>query len=48
VKSKIGSLSTCVETNSGFFNRFAMTGDWVRSSSSKLEMVINASVRTVI
>jgi hypothetical protein len=30
------------------FNLFGTTGDWIRSSSSNLELVINAGVRTVI
>lgn len=46
--SKIGSQSTWVETSSSVFNRFGTTGDWMRSSSSNLELVINAGVRTVI
>ncbi|KAF8500339.1 alpha/beta-hydrolase [Russula emetica] len=48
VTSKIGSQSTWVETNLGVYNLFATTGDWMRSSSSNLELVINAGVRTVI
>ena len=48
VTSKIGSQSTWVETNYGVYNNFALTGDWMRSSSSNLELVINAGVRTVI
>jgi hypothetical protein len=30
------------------YNKFAFNGDWMRSSRSHLEMVINAGVRTVI
>ena len=48
VTSKIGSQSTWIETNFGVSNQFATTGDWIRSSSSNLELVINAGVRTVI
>ncbi|KAN0107688.1 carboxypeptidase S1 [Russula decolorans] len=48
VTSKIGSQTTWVETNFGVSNQFATTGDWIRSSSSNLELVINAGVRTVI
>ena len=30
------------------YNDFALTGDWMRSSLSDLEIVINAGVRTVV
>jgi carboxypeptidase C (cathepsin A) len=48
ITSRIGSLHTWVETNFGVSNQFAQTGDWIRSSRSNLELVINAGVRTVI
>ena len=48
VTSRIGSQSTWVETNYGLYNKFAATGDWMRSSRANLELVINAGVRTVI
>jgi carboxypeptidase C (cathepsin A) len=48
VTSRIGSQGAWVETNGGVYNQFASTGDWMRSSRSDLEMVINAGVRTVI
>jgi hypothetical protein len=48
VTSRIGSQSTWIEINYGVYNNFALTGDWMRSSSSNLELVINAGVRTVL
>ena len=48
VTSKIGSQSPWVTTNFGVYNQFALTGDWMRSSLSNLELVINAGVRTVL
>jgi carboxypeptidase C (cathepsin A) len=48
VTSKIGSHSTWTETKVSVLEQFASTGDWMRSSLSDLEMVINAGVRTVI
>ena len=48
VTSRIGSQSTWFKTNFGVYNQFALTGDWMRSSRSDLEMVINAGVRTVL
>jgi carboxypeptidase C (cathepsin A) len=48
VTSKIGSQSIWITTNFGVYNQFRLTGDWMRSSLSDLEMVINAGVRTVI
>ena len=48
VTGKIGAQSTWQETNYGVFNLFGTTGDWIRSSSPDLELVINAGVRTVI
>ena len=35
-------------SNDDVANDFALTGDMIRSSLSKLEMVINAGVRTVL
>ena len=46
--SKIGSQSTWVIGNKNVYGQFAATGDWMRSSRSDLEMVINSGVRTVI
>jgi len=37
-----------METNNDVYHQFGTTGDWMRSSSSNLEIVINAGVRTVI
>ena len=48
VTSKIGSQSAWVRFNSGVDNQFRTSGDWMRSSRSDLELVINAGVRTVI
>jgi carboxypeptidase C (cathepsin A) len=48
VTGKIGSQSTWAETNYGVFDLFGTTGDWMRSASSNLELVINSGVRTVI
>jgi carboxypeptidase C (cathepsin A) len=48
VTSKIGSQSTWVEGNDNVYAQFAATGDWMRSSLSDLEAVINSGVRTVI
>jgi hypothetical protein len=48
VTSKIGSQSKWQETNNVVYENFAATGDWMRSSLSNLELVINAGVRTVI
>ena len=48
VTSKIGSQTTWVETSADVWNLFGTTGDWIRSSSSNLELVIDAGVRTVI
>ena len=49
VTSKIGSLSPWIEFNvPGIYNKFAATGDWMRSARPALEEVINADVRTVI
>jgi hypothetical protein len=49
VTSKIGSMSPWLETNfPGIYDKFAATGDWMRSASPALEEVINADVRTVI
>ena len=46
--SKIGSQVPWAETNYGVSGQFGTTGDWIRSSSANLELVINAGVRTVI
>ena len=48
VTSKIGSQSTWGETNDNVYAQFAATGDWMRSSLSDLEVVIDSGVRTVI
>ncbi|KAF8500349.1 serine carboxypeptidase [Russula emetica] len=50
VTSEIGSQSPSpwVETNYEVYSQFAATGDWMRSSSPYLEMVINSGVRTVV
>jgi Serine carboxypeptidase len=48
VTSKIGSQSTWVNISDNVYALFAATGDWMRSSLSDLEMVINSGVRTVI
>jgi hypothetical protein len=48
VTSKIGSQGIWAENSIGVSNQFTSTGDWMRSSRSNLEMVINAGVRTVI
>ena len=48
VTSKIGSQVPWAETNYGVSGQFGTTGDWIRSSSANLELVINAGVRTVI
>ena len=48
VTSKIGSQSTWTQTNYEVYFQFAATGDWMRSSSPDLEMVINSGVRTVV
>ena len=48
VTSKIGSQSTWVKGNEDVYAQFAATGDWMRSSLSDLEVVINSGVRTVI
>lgn len=48
VTSKIGSQSTWVESNDNVYDQFSATGDWIRSSLSDLEVVINSGVRTVI
>jgi Serine carboxypeptidase len=49
VTSKIGSRTPWLETNyPGVYNKFAATGDWMRSARPALEEVINNGVRTVI
>ena len=48
VTSKIGSQSIWVKANTGIYEQFAATGDWMRSSLPNLEAVINAGVRTII
>jgi carboxypeptidase C (cathepsin A) len=48
VTSKIGSQNVWAESNLDIYNQFALTGDWMRSKRSNLEMVINAGVRTVL
>jgi hypothetical protein len=48
VTSKIGSMSTWLETNFNIYYQFAVTGDWMRSALPALEEVINTGVRTVI
>ena len=48
VTSKIGSQKAWAELNLGVYGQFALTGDWMRSKRSNLEMVINAGVRTVL
>ena len=48
VTSKIGAQSKWAENNRAVFNQFSKTGDWIRSSKSNLELVINSGVRTVI
>jgi len=48
VTSKIGSQSPWGETNGDVYSQFTATGDWMRSSRSNLETVINAGVHTVI
>ena len=48
VTSKIGSHTTWKLTSLDVYEKFAETGDWMRSSSPTLETVINAGVRTVI
>jgi len=48
VTSKIGSQSTWDMTNDNVYSQFAATGDWMRSSSPNLEMVITSGVRTVV
>lgn len=48
VTTKIGSQSTWTKSNGNVYAQFAATGDWMRSSSSDLEMVIDSGVRTVI
>jgi hypothetical protein len=37
-----------VKGNDNVYTQFAATGDWMRSSLSDLEVVINSGVRTVI
>ena len=46
--SRIGSHNEWAITNVGVYGQFALTGDWMRSKRSNLEMVINAGVRTVL
>jgi len=48
VTSKIGSQNTWAITNNGVYFQFAATGDWMRSSLSNLEMVIDSGVHTVV
>jgi carboxypeptidase C (cathepsin A) len=48
VTSKIGSESTWISSNNDVHAQFAASGDWMRSSLSDLEAVINSGVRTVI
>jgi carboxypeptidase C (cathepsin A) len=48
VTSKIGSQGAWTENDIGVQNQFNSAGDWMRSSRSYLELVINAGVRTVI
>jgi hypothetical protein len=48
VTSKIGSQSTWGIVNYEVFFQFGATGDWMRSASPNLEMVINSGVRTVV
>ena len=48
VTSKIGSHGTWVETRLDVYDHFAATGDWMRSSLTDLEAVINSSVHTLI
>ena len=48
VTSKIGSQSTWVLANVDVYSQFAASGDWMRSSLTDLEVVINSGVHTVI
>jgi carboxypeptidase C (cathepsin A) len=48
ITSKIGSRNTWHTISYNVYDRFASTGDWMRSSRSNLEMVINSGVRTVL
>jgi carboxypeptidase C (cathepsin A) len=48
VTSRIGSQGTWAESNTNVENQFINAGDWIRSSRSRLELVINAGVRTVL
>jgi len=48
VTSKIGSQSTWSAIDYEVYFQFAATGDWMRSSSPNLEIVINSGVRTVV
>jgi len=47
VTSKIGSHVEWGGVNLSVYFNFAATGDWMRTSLSDLEKVINAGVRTV-
>ena len=48
VTSKIGSQNMWAQTNLKVHFQFTATGDWMRSSSQNLEMVINSGVRTIV
>ena len=48
VTSKIGSHHEWQLLNDHVYSNFAATGDWMRSASLDLELVINAGVRTVL
>ena len=48
VTSKIGSHHEWLMVNYHVYYNFAATGDWIRSASPDLELVINAGVRTVL
>ncbi|KAG9103244.1 hypothetical protein FRC06_011666 [Ceratobasidium sp. 370] len=47
-KSKIGAQSGWQTTNTGVYNNFASTGDWMRNSRPNLETVVNAGVRVLL
>ena len=46
--SRIGSQNVWATNNWDVYGQFSLTGDWIRSKRSNLEMVINAGVRTVL
>ncbi|KAJ7803441.1 serine carboxypeptidase [Mycena olivaceomarginata] len=48
IQTKIGAEVTWEETNGEVYDNFSDNGDWMRSSLSHLEVVINSGVRVMI